>query len=174
MQLSMWERSAQGNQFVFWSALETQSLSVGADLWVSSASKCHGGRRGMATGTRTIRKGLHCCVPNDAFLNCPSLLQPQNRTAWEQLSRAGRKKGLEMRSSMKYAPSLPSLAISSAGSKHLCCAGEAKLGHELESWAGSHLGCTSKDRDSLLCLDLSLFRELLNLATVTSQQRLGS
>lgn len=47
----------------------------------------------MATGTRTIRKGLHCCVPNDAFLNCPSLLQPQNRTAWEQLSRAGRKKG---------------------------------------------------------------------------------
>jgi len=34
----MWERSSQGNQLMFWSALEAQGLSVGTDLWVSTAS----------------------------------------------------------------------------------------------------------------------------------------
>lgn len=38
MQLDMWERSSQGNQLLFWSALEVQDLSVGADLWVSTTS----------------------------------------------------------------------------------------------------------------------------------------
>lgn len=50
------------------------------------------------------------------------------------------------------------LAVSSAGSKHLCCAGEAKLSHELGSWAGSDLGCTSKNRDLLLFRSVSLQR----------------
>lgn len=40
MQLSMWERSSQGNQLRFWSALEVQDLSVGVDLWVSMTSQC--------------------------------------------------------------------------------------------------------------------------------------
>lgn len=38
IQLSMWERSSQGNQLMFRSALEAQSLSVGMDLWVSTTS----------------------------------------------------------------------------------------------------------------------------------------
>lgn len=38
MQLSMWERSSQGNQLLFWSALEAQSLSAGTHLWVNTAS----------------------------------------------------------------------------------------------------------------------------------------
>lgn len=36
----MWERSSQGNQLMFWSALEVQDLSVGMDLWVSMTLQC--------------------------------------------------------------------------------------------------------------------------------------
>lgn len=54
--------------------------------WISgsarlhSASKCHGGGRGTAMGTGSLRKHLCCYVPNGAFLSCPSLLQSQNKT----------------------------------------------------------------------------------------------
>lgn len=92
---------------MFWSALEVQDLSVGADLWVSTTSpQCQQMPRRWerySYGNWKFKEGSVAYVPDGTFLSCPSSLQLQNKT---QSCRARRKAGLDMGSFMMEAPSL--------------------------------------------------------------------
>lgn len=83
MQLCMWERSSQGNQIMFWSALEAQDLSVGVDLWVSMTLQCQQMPRRWerySYGNWKLKEGSMLLYAHGTFLSCPSLLQSQNKT----------------------------------------------------------------------------------------------